>query len=330
MITVLLTVFNGQDWLIECIESILNQTYKDFEFLIIDDGSEDNSLSIIKHYSNIDKRIKFISQKNIGLTKSLNKGLKIAKGDWIARIDSDDISYSRRLELQLNYVLQKDIKLVGCQSIIIDSNSQKKGEILVPTKHKRIYSNLKNQKKFFSHSSVLFNKKLILKLGGYREIMKKSQDYDLWLRVSEVSEVGCLNYLGNCLRKHSKNISYNDKGIEQRIYAHCANISHILRFNYGHQYDPIKKNNLKKFKEFFKFVKINLEKSGTLNFYEKLYEYKKKTGKFKFGFRIFFIPLYFNNFSLILKLIIWIYKGDFISKSISKEWLKSYEKISSI
>jgi len=323
MITVLLTVFNGQDWLIECIESILNQSYKNFEFLIIDDGSEDNSLSIIKYYSKIDKRIKYISQENIGLTKSLNKGLRIAKGDWIARIDSDDISYSRRLELQLNYVLQKDINLVGCQSIIIDSKGLKKGGVIIPTDHKRIYSNLENQKRFFSHSSVLFNKKLILKLGGYREIMKKSQDYDLWLRVCEVSEVGCLPYIGNCLRMHNKNISYGDKGIEQRIYAHCANISHILRLNYGYQYDPIKKNNFKKSKVFFEFVKINLERSGTLNFYEKLYEYKKKTDKFRLVFRTFFIPFYFNNFSLILKLIFWIYKGDFISKSISKEWLKS-------
>ena len=79
---------------------------------------------------------------------------------------------------------------------------------------------------------------MILKLGGYRKIMKKSQDYDLWLRVSEISRIGCLSYVGNYLRQHNKRISYSDNGIEQRIYAHCANISHFLRVNYGSNFDP--------------------------------------------------------------------------------------------
>mgnify|MGYP001176348068 CR=1 FL=1 len=324
MITVLLSVFNGEEWLVECIESILEQSYRDFEFLIIDDGSLDNTLEIIKRYATLDERIRYITQGNMGLTKSLNKGLKIAKGDWIARIDSDDIARPKRLELQLEFALKKKAALVGCQSIIIDNDNSIKRKILVPTEHKKLFSNLQKQKKFFSHSSVFFNKKLILNLGGYREIMKKSQDYDLWLRVSEIKKIGCISYFGNYLRDHKKRISYNSNGIEQRLYSHCANISHRLRTNYGPKYDPLNNNISDKF--FIKFVSKNLEITGTLNFYKQLYKFKNKTNNFPALMKIFLIPIYFNKLDLFWKLLIWIVKGDFISKIIAKKWLKLNSK----
>ena len=122
MITVLLCVYNGEKWLRECIESVLNQTYKNFEFLIINDGSFDNSLKIIKEFALLDKRIKYITHENIGLTKSLNIGLNASRGDWIARIDCDDIALPKRLELQLSYILKENISVVGCQSILINND----------------------------------------------------------------------------------------------------------------------------------------------------------------------------------------------------------------
>ena len=324
MITVLLSVFNGEEWLVECIESILEQTYRNFEFLIIDDGSFDSTLEIIKRYASLDERIRYITQINIGLTKSLNKGLELAKGDWIARIDSDDIALPKRLELQLDYALKTKAALVGCQSLIIDSNNSIKKRILVPTQHKKIFLNLQKQKKSFSHSSVLFDKKLILNLGGYRKIMKRSQDYDLWLRVSEIRNIGCISYFGNCLREHKKRTSHNSNGIEQRIYAHCANISHILRINYGANYDPLNKKNIDKL--FIRFVTENLEISGTLNFYRRLYNFKNKTYNLNTLIKILLIPIYFNKLDLFCKLSIWIIKGDFISKLIAKKWIKINNK----
>ena len=139
MITVLLCVFNGEIWLRECIESILNQTLKNFEFLIINDGSNDTSLKIIKEYALIDKRIKYITHENIGLTRSLNIGLNESKGDWIARIDCDDIALPRRLELQLSYIMKEEVSAVGCQSILINNKDSKKKKFFVPTKSEKIY-----------------------------------------------------------------------------------------------------------------------------------------------------------------------------------------------
>ena len=128
MITVLLAVNNGERWLKESISSILNQTYKEFEFLIINDGSDDNSLQIIKDFAQKDKRINYISHENIGLTASLNKGLSIAKGDWIARIDCNDISCPKRLEFQLKYA-EKKFRPSGCQSHQIDAKGRFKEKL---------------------------------------------------------------------------------------------------------------------------------------------------------------------------------------------------------
>ncbi|MCI0471302.1 MAG: glycosyltransferase, partial [Candidatus Aminicenantes bacterium] len=103
MITVLMSVFNNAAYLREAIDSILNQTYTDFEFLIIDDASTDSSKEIISHYH--DTRIRLIENKrNIGLTKSLNKGLHKAKGEYIARMDADDISLPDRLAVQYAFL----------------------------------------------------------------------------------------------------------------------------------------------------------------------------------------------------------------------------------
>ena len=322
MITVLLCVYNGEKWLRECIESVLNQTYKNFEFLIINDGSFDNSLKIIKEFALLDKRIKYITHENIGLTKSLNIGLNASRGDWIARIDCDDIALPKRLELQLSYILKENISAVGCQSILINNDESKKKKYFVPTKSDKIYSNLIMQKSFFSHSSVLFNKEVVLSIGGYREFFNNSQDYDLWLRLSEIGKLGCLKYFGIYIRDHKNRISIKDKGIEQRTYAHCANISHIIRIKYGNKYDPLNQISNNESTYFFDFVYKNLKKTNTLFFYKKLYDFKDKLKGSNLIVKLIFIPRYFNNFDLILKLIIWISFGDFISKKIAKKWLK--------
>ena len=321
MVSVLLCVFNGEKWLAECIESILHQTYKDFEFIIINDGSDDSSLTIIKKYALIDKRIKFFNQKNIGLTRSLNKGLKKAKGDWIARIDCDDIALPKRLELQLGYILKENVSAVGCQSILINDSYSKKRKFIVPTTNNKIFNNLKRQKKFFSHSSVLFNRKIVLSLGGYRTFMHKSQDYDLWLRISEVSKIGCIDYFGVYLRDHVNRISNKDKGISQRIFAHYALVSHIIRNMYGEKYDPLSQISHRKISIFMKFVEKNLEDSNTLTFYERIFEFKNNVKNKNLLKKIMLIPIYFNQINLLIKLIKWIYSGDFISKSIAQKWL---------
>ena len=110
-ISVIMSVFNGSKFLADAIQSILNQTFKEFELIIIDDGSTDNSLNIIRSFESGDSRIKVISKLNEGLAKSLNAAISASQGDFIARMDADDISYKNRLEKQYEY-MQKN-KSIG-------------------------------------------------------------------------------------------------------------------------------------------------------------------------------------------------------------------------
>lgn len=174
----------------------------------------------------------------------------------------------------------------------------------------------------FCHSSTFFKKDLVLTLGGYRETMKRSQDYDLWLGISEISKIGCLRYVGNYLRDHEKRISTADSGRENTIYTYCANISFILRKKYGLQKDPL--NNLFPQKNiiFKKFIEDNLRADGILDFHKRLNQYKKETDEKNVINKIFVFHLFFNNLKILLNLLKWLIYGDFTLESLSSKWLK--------
>ena len=186
-ISVLMSVYDEKEsYLKESIESILNQTFSDFEFIIINDGStEKKCLDILDEYEKNNDRIKLIrNEKNLGLTKSLNKGIVLAQGKYIARIDSDDIADIHRLEKQLDFMEKNPAcALCGSWSHIIDENSNIIGEKKFHTEYEKIRKNLLFFN-FFTHSSLFFRKEIIEKLGGYDEKIKKAQDYDLILKIS--------------------------------------------------------------------------------------------------------------------------------------------------
>ncbi len=324
-ITVLLSVFNGEKWLKYSIESILNQSFRDFEFLIINDGSIDSTKKILEQYAKDDSRIRLIHQSNKGLTYSLNYGIKLAKGKWIARIDCDDIASPERLKRQYEFALRTNSLLVGCQSKLISDSGRFLGYNKIPTSEKTLLKNLKSQKKFFSHSSAFFQKEIVLKIGNYRKVMKKSQDYDLWLRISEVARISCLNYIGTYVREHNERISLDDYGIEQRIYAHLANISHRIRLNNINLKDPLESKDKNEVNYFINFTKQELKKRLFIDFYSKIFLYKKNilnNGSIKSFLKIF---NYFKDFKSIIFLIKWKIYGDFASESIFKKWKKLYE-----
>jgi glycosyltransferase involved in cell wall biosynthesis len=184
-VTILMSVYNSEKYLREAINSILGQTFKDFEFLIIDDGSKDGSVDIIRSYA--DPRIRFIqNDKNIGLTRSLNKGLKLARGEYIARMDGDDIALSDRLEKQVSFLDKyEDIKLVGSSYYEIDENDKVVGHVDCLTNNDDIQRRFLLPNNCFCHPSTMFRKECIEKVGTYREFFKYSQDYDLWRRIAE-------------------------------------------------------------------------------------------------------------------------------------------------
>lgn len=211
-VTVLMSVYKeSKEQLKDSIESILNQTYKDYEFLIINDGNNHELISLIKEYN--DKRIRLINnEQNMGLEKCLNKGIKLAKGDYIVRMDADDISYVDRIEKQLEFIEQHpEYALVsgraeifnedGIYAISKTSGEMKKENLLKGTP--------------FIHPTMIINKKILLEIGGYPEY-RRVEDYAM---VLNLYSHGYKGYVMNdiVLKYRMDNNGYKKKKLKNRI-----------------------------------------------------------------------------------------------------------------
>lgn len=189
-ITVLMSVYNAEADLKDSIESILNQTFTDFEFLIIDDGSTDSTPEILKTYAAQDKRIRIITQANTGLTKALNHGLSLASGKYIARQDADDVSYPERIRQQFDTMeSHPEIILLGTNSDDVFENG-----FTTPWGH---YTDdelecVVFQRTPFPHTSVMMRTEIARELGGYDERFRTSQDLEFWMRFATAGKISML------------------------------------------------------------------------------------------------------------------------------------------
>lgn len=227
-VSVLMSVFNGEAYVADAIESILKQSYKDFEFIIIDDGSTDRSLEIIEHYEHSDSRIVLIRQSNQGLVAALNLGMKVAKAPLIARIDADDIALEQRLEKQVHYMdAHSKVLALGSSIRIIDEQNSLLRDVIYPTGTDTVAESMRKGCKV-AHPSVIFRKDAVLHLGGYREICRHAEDYDLWLRLIEIGEIDNLEEPLLLYREHSNKIS-NLHYIQQKMTSELIKIASELR-----------------------------------------------------------------------------------------------------
>ena len=195
-ITVLMSVYNGEKYLRESIDSILNQTFIDFEFLIINDGSTDSTRDIILSY--VDPRITLIdNEENIGLSKSLNRVIQQARGEYIARQDGDDVSHPMRLENQYNFICKEDCDVVFCRYDYLDWNGKQLSWISPFFTNENLFNALIALNDPIAHGSVMMKKDSIIKAGGYNERFLFSQDYELWLRLLSMGkQISCVDYIG--------------------------------------------------------------------------------------------------------------------------------------
>ena len=219
-ISVITAVFNGQKYLEESIKSILEQTFLDFEFIIVDDGSTDKTKEILKNWAKKDSRIKIITNlKNIGLTKSLNRAINIAKGEYIARQDADDISLPQRLEKQVVFLENNpEVKFLGTFGYAINGEGKTLREEVLPVSPQEI-KNILIKRNPFIHTSVMIRKEIIDKLGGYNENFKFIQDYELWFRILRVTKGENLPLFLVKKRYTSEMISFknNKEQLKQRV-----------------------------------------------------------------------------------------------------------------
>lgn len=249
-VSVVMSIYNGQNYLNEAIDSILNQKFIDFEFIIIDDGSTDNSAEIIRRYK--DSRIVFIQQENRGLMAALNVGINAAQGKYIARMDQDDISLPERLEKQVHYLdTNPHICVVGSWWKNINENNAFLGYTRVPVHdYECAFMMFEKGENPVGHPCVLYRTAAIRMLGGYSPEYKNAEDVELWFRlnahgfqIANIPEALILYRIHNrqmsktpqtVIEHHYALSRFLSDQLSQNVESHIAALIRPANFNNAH------------------------------------------------------------------------------------------------
>ena len=228
-VSVLMSVYNGEKYLCEAIDSILNQNFKDFEFLIIDDCSTDGSADIIRSYT--DPRIRLIqNEKNIGLTRSLNKGLKLANAQYIARMDADDISLPNRFEKQVRFLQENPAHVaVGCWILWVDRDGDPiRQEYQVPS-HEEIERIFLRGRGGLPHAAAMFRREAARAVGDYGREFECAQDVDLFLRLGEHGRLANLQEVLYKVRGHLNSVCLTKHTIQKKWAYEAVKNAYVRR-----------------------------------------------------------------------------------------------------
>ena len=218
-ITVAMSVYNGERFLAAAIDSVLGQSFSNFEFLILDDGSTDATASILRCYERADPRVRPIIRENRGLVASLNELLAVARAPIVARMDADDICRPNRFERQIAYLAQHaDHGVVGSWS----EDMGEHGEPMFrtgadhPVTHDEVLEAIADGQQVICHPAAMYRRDVVLSVGGYHSAFRHCEDYDLWLRLASVTKLGNIperlvryrRYDGQVSARHSTELQF--------------------------------------------------------------------------------------------------------------------------
>ena len=212
-ISIIITTYNRGNFICEAIHSALSQSFSDWEMIIIDDASEDDTEEIVKKYLEKDSRIKYIkNDKNIGKAKTYNKALSIAISQYIAPLDSDDIWLDRdKLKKQVDFLdANPDYALLGGGIMHIDAHSKPIKKVLFPV-YDSVIRNIILQFNPFAQSTLLYRKNVALECGGYSTEYKISDDYELWLKIGLKHKFTNIPQVLSGYRIHGGNITHTKR-----------------------------------------------------------------------------------------------------------------------
>jgi glycosyltransferase involved in cell wall biosynthesis len=189
-VSVNISVYNGERYVAQAVDSILNQTFTDFELVIIDDGSTDGTAEILASYD--DPRVHTYSQDNRGISRSRNRALSLSKGDYVAVMDADDVSLPKRLELQVGWLdAHQDVGVLGTAARMVDDLRHREWYHRPPLDDEQLRHRLIRGNPFI-HSSVTLRRKVLEAVGGYNEAYPYIVDYELFVRLAEVTRLANL------------------------------------------------------------------------------------------------------------------------------------------
>ncbi|CAN5189729.1 hypothetical protein BH10PSE11_BH10PSE11_07990 [soil metagenome] len=221
LVSVIMPFRNARQYLREAIDSVLRQTFKDFELLLIDDFSQDDSRSICESYATADSRVRLLRNENAGIIGALNFGIAHARGELIARMDADDICEPERFALQVQELQRSPaIAILGSAASLINQRGDVIGELSYATAPSEIYHELL-QRSCIIHPSAMMRTGVVRRAGGYRSAFIRCEDYDLWLRIAEPANIANLKEPLLRYRVHEEQVTW--AGFEQRMLSElCA------------------------------------------------------------------------------------------------------------
>lgn len=230
-ISVAMSVYNGERFLVPAIESVLAQDFRDFEFLIVDDGSTDASPAIIRSYAHRDSRIRPCLRENRGLVASLNEMIEAARAPIVARMDADDICRPERFGRQIGFLAgNPDYGVVGSWTEDIDSNERPyhvAGKEH-PETHEAFLTAIENGWPLLCHPAAMFRRDVVRSVGGYHGAFRHCEDYDLWLRLAGVTRLASIPE--RLLRyRHYENQVSSRHATEQQIGAAVSYLAYRER-----------------------------------------------------------------------------------------------------
>lgn len=230
LVSVLIPVFNGEKYLSEALDNIGKQTYGNLEIIILNDGSTDGSGAIIDRFVESEKRAIAVHKKNTGLTDTLNHGLSLASGIWLSRNDQDDVASITKLERQMETVLgNPSLVLVGSDFSTLAEETGQIRRYHLPIGHNQLLSRLRRVRSFFPHSSALFRLDVARQVEGYDIDALYNEDWDLWLRLSELGEIGSVAESLVTIRKHQTQMTRNSGDVIPQGEAFVSSVLHFLR-----------------------------------------------------------------------------------------------------
>ncbi len=225
-LSILMPVYNSEDTIRPAVSGILEQSYTDFEFIIVDDGCSDQTIPLIKEFN--DPRIQLLTnEENIGLTCSLNKAIAVSTGRYIARQDADDVSLPGRLEKQIAFLdSHPDIAVLGTNRATLSSDGKITSSILYPKEPNHADFLQRNR---VPHGSTMTRREILDEVGGYNEMFRMSQDYDLWLRISKTHKFANLQEPLYGVRRHGTRTTVKkmaQAGLYRRLAVNIA-LNHV-------------------------------------------------------------------------------------------------------
>lgn len=231
LISVLMPAYNAQRYLRQAVDSVLAQTCRDFEFLIIDDGSTDDTPAILAEYAAKDPRIRIKTSKNQGVSNALNEALKLAQGQYVARMDADDVSLPTRFEKQARFLTEHpDYVLVGSRCMLIDPDGYpicEKTDIALD--HEEIDSLLLRMSWPLVHPAVMIRTEKLRLIGGYNPQYRTNQDHDLFLRLAEVGRLANLPEVLLEYRQHFQSVGATKLASQAETVVEIAKAAHLRR-----------------------------------------------------------------------------------------------------